>query len=322
MSEQQNTHVIFGTGPVGSAVADALVRRGKRVRMVNRSGKAEVPAGVEVVAADAYQVSAVSQVTKDAAVVYQCAQPGYTEWAEKFPPLQAAILEGVAAIGAKLIVAENLYMYGEVTGPIHEGLPYAAHTKKGKVRAAMTEALFAAHRAGTVRVATARASDFFGPTALDSALGERVVPPLLQGKAAQIGGRADMPHSMTYIADFGEALAVLGERDEALGQAWHVPNAEALTQSDFVRRLAAEAGVEPKIQTISPFMMRLAGLFIPPAREMVEMMYEFTAPFNVDHSRFVRAFGDIHTSYDVSLPATVAWYRKWLKAEHAASKAA
>ena len=46
-------HVIFGTGPVGYWTMVELIHLGKRVRMVNRSGKADVPAGVEVIAADA-----------------------------------------------------------------------------------------------------------------------------------------------------------------------------------------------------------------------------------------------------------------------------
>ena len=41
-----DTHVVFGTGPAGRAVAAALVDQGARVRMVNRSGK-PVIAGVE-----------------------------------------------------------------------------------------------------------------------------------------------------------------------------------------------------------------------------------------------------------------------------------
>ena len=31
-------HVVFGAGAVGMAVAEALVRRGESVRVVNRSG--------------------------------------------------------------------------------------------------------------------------------------------------------------------------------------------------------------------------------------------------------------------------------------------
>ena len=46
-------HVVFGSGPIGLATAGELVARNLPVRVVNRSGRADVPAGVEVVAADA-----------------------------------------------------------------------------------------------------------------------------------------------------------------------------------------------------------------------------------------------------------------------------
>ena len=42
-------------------------------------------------------------------------------------------------------------------------------------------------------------------------------------------------------------------------------------------------------------MMSMAGLFIPGARETVEMMYEFEKPFVVDSSKFERAFGVVAT---------------------------
>ena len=48
-------HIVLGTGAIGRAIAQELLRRGESVRMVNRSGKMdEVPAGVEVVASDLY----------------------------------------------------------------------------------------------------------------------------------------------------------------------------------------------------------------------------------------------------------------------------
>ena len=46
-------HVVFGTGPVGMAIMDELVSKGKRVRMVNRGGRADVADGIEVVGGDA-----------------------------------------------------------------------------------------------------------------------------------------------------------------------------------------------------------------------------------------------------------------------------
>ena len=102
------------------------------------------------------------------------------------------------------------------------------------MRAAMTEALFEAHRLGRVQVAAARGSDFFGPGVLGSAAGDRVFEFALQGKAAQFTGRLDVPHTYTYIDDFGEAMAILGENEGALGQAWHVPSSQpTITQREF-----------------------------------------------------------------------------------------
>ena len=44
MSDQ---HVIFGTGAIGLALCESLSRRDVgSIRMVNRSGKADVPIGV------------------------------------------------------------------------------------------------------------------------------------------------------------------------------------------------------------------------------------------------------------------------------------
>jgi nucleoside-diphosphate-sugar epimerase len=310
-------NVIFGTGPLAQAAMRALLKRGKTIRMVNRSGKRPlgVPAEVEMSGGDAYAPDFTHSVSRGAAVVYQCAQPAYHLWVRQFPPLQAAILDGAAANGSKLIVAENLYMYGDTHGqPIHEGLPYAAQTRKGRVRGEMAQSLLEAHRLGKVRVAMARGADFYGPGVLSSSLGERTILPLLQGKPAEVTGALDQPHTYTYISDFGEALAILGEREEALGQAWHVPNPPTLTQRELLTLFFQEAGLEPKFTVMGKPMLILGGLFIPAAREVVEMLYEFDQPFRVDSSKFIRAFGDIATPHAIAVKETVAWYRTFLKA--------
>jgi len=316
--ETQALHVVLGAGPLGMATAEALLARGHRVVMVNRSGKASAPAGVAVRQADLYSIESVRSAVAGAVAVYQCAQPAYTEWTTKFEPLQTAIIEGVAASRAKLIVGENLYMYGEVAGPIHEDLPYAAHTRKGVVRARMAEQVSEAHRSGKLRTAAARGSDFFGPGVLGSSLGERVFVPALQGKAAQAVGRLDLPHSYTYIGDFGAALAILGERDEALGRHWHVPTAPARTQGELFALIFAELGRPVKVSSMGRLMLSLGGLFIPEARETVEMLYEYERPFVVDSSRFEQAFGLKATPIEEALRRTVAWYQ----AHHAPQLAA
>jgi nucleoside-diphosphate-sugar epimerase len=313
---QNELHVVSGTGAIGRAVMEELVKRGHTVRMVNRSGRmSEIPAGVEVKAADLYDQALVKDVTRGAKVVYQCSQPSYNEWAEKFPALQSSIIDGLTGGNAKLVLVENLYMYGESNGkPLTENLPHNAHTKKGKTRSEMSKAAFEAHRGGKLRVTAGRGSDFFGPWGLPTAaMGARTFYPLLKGKAAGLVGNIDIPHTHTYIPDFGKALVILGERSEADGQAWHVPNdSPRVTQREMIKMIAEEMGVEPKMTAMGRKMMWFGGLFIPEAREMVEMMYEFEQPFVVDSSKFENAFGMKGTPIHEAIKETVAWYKNHL----------
>lgn len=302
-------HVIFGTGPLGMAIMDELVARGENVRMINRSGKAEVPASVEVVASDAYHASTVKDLVQDADIVYQCAQPAYNQWVEKFPPLQASIIEGVSFSNAVLVFTENLYMYGEVDGPLHEELPYVAQTRKGKVRGEMAKAWLAAHQQGKIRGVSVRGSDFYGPRVMGSALGDRVFLPMVQGKSAALTGDIDQPHTYTFIRDFAKAMISVGQNEDTWGQAWHAPNAPTLTSRQVIEKAFQIAEMPPKISSMGKLMMRIGGLFIPEAREMIEMMYEFEKPFVVDSSKFEARFGDIATNYETGLRETVSWYK-------------
>ena len=305
-------HVVLGTGAIGRAVAEELVRRGGPVRMVNRSGKMdEIPAGVELVASDLYDPAKVREVTRGVKVVYQSAQPPYHQWTEKFPLLQKSIIEGLTGSSAKLVLIENVYMYGDTQGkPMKEDTPYNAHTRKGRVRGEISSAAFAAHKEGRIRVTAARGGNFFGPWGTDSTMGARAFYPLLRGKPAQLIGRTDVPHTHTYVKDFGTALVILGERDEADGKVWHVPNDRPeMTQEELVCLFAEEAGIEPKISSMGKMMMSIGGLFIPEAKETVEMMYEFDRPFIIDSGKFESTFGMKATAIREAIRETVVWYK-------------
>ena len=305
-------HVVFGTGALGRAVMEELLQRGESVRMVNRSGKMkEVPAGVELIASDLYDPANVQEVTQGAQVVYQASQPNYNQWPEKFPLLQKSIIDGLTDRNTKLVLVENLYMYGETDGkPITEDTPYNAHTRKGRVRGEISRAAFQAHREGRVQVTAARGGNFFGPWGTSSTMGARAFHPLLSGKPAQLIGRTDLPHSHTYVKDFGRALVILGERGGADGQAWHVPNDQpTMSQGELVRMFAEEAGVEPKVSSMGKLMMAIGGLFIPEAKETIEIMYEFDKPFIVDSSKFEKTFGMKATPIREAIRETVNWYK-------------
>ncbi len=303
----QELHVVLGAGPLGRSVFEALTAQGKPTRVVNRSGRvAGAPESVEWMTGDLTSPADLDRLFDGATHIYQCSQPAYENWLEEFVPMQAGMVDAAARAGAKLILGDNLYMYGPVDGPVTESLPYQHIGKKVKARALMAEYAFEAHAAGKVQVTAGRASDFFGPWVLSSAAGDRVFPALLDGKAAQFIGPLDVPHTWNYINDFGRAL--VGSREAAFGRAWHLPGT-VLTQRQFAEKAAEAAGVEAKVSTMPPFMFNLLKRFVPILRELEETAYQFAQPFVVDASDFEETFGMTATPIEEALKDTVDWYR-------------
>jgi len=129
---------------------------------------------------------------------------------------------------------------------------------------------------------------------------------------AEVQGDPDAPHAYTFVQDFGTALAILGTDARALGQVWHVPNAPAVSTRRFLELAFRIAETRPRLKRFSRLELSLVGLFIPPVKESIEMLYEFEAPFLVDHSRFAGVFGDISTPLEAALARTVEWTRAHL----------
>ncbi len=266
---------------------------------------------VEVTGGNLYDPASVREVTEEARVVYQSAEPAYNVWPEKFPLLQEAIIEGLTGSGAKLVIVENLYMLGATNGTLmSEDMPHNPHTRKGKTRAEMNKAALAAHQDGKVTLAIGRGSDYYGPWGLESSIGSRQLYPLLEGKTVKIIGRTDIPHTYTYLKDFGRALVILGERENANGQVWNIPNDQPrISQGELLEMFAAKAGVDLRIRWVGRSMLRLAGLFSPPVREMVEMLYEFEEPFIVDSSKLEHTFGIKTTPLETGIGETIEWFK-------------
>lgn len=303
-------NVILGMGPLGMAVAKELLGRGEAVTMVSRNGAAPLPRGARFAKADLLDSEQAVEAMKGARKVFQCAQPPYSKWTDLFMRMQDHVVAGAIAHRAKLIVAENLYMYGQVDGPMSENSAYVATTRKGMLRSAMAEKLLKHYREGVLQVAIGRGSDFFGPFVLASAVGERFFRPILKGKPCSVLGNPDKKHTYTYIGDFGRALATLGDHDDAFGQAWHVPSAEAVTTRQFAETACRIAGRPPAVRAMGRTMLRIGGLFLPDARENVEMFYQFEYDFVADSGKYEQRFRQRATPLETSIAETLSWYEE------------
>jgi nucleoside-diphosphate-sugar epimerase len=302
-------NVVFGTGPLGLAVARRLAAAGKEVRLVNRSGIARAPQGTDVMAADATDLAASRKVCEGAAVVYHCATASYGRWAQFLPPLMYGIIEAASAAGAKLVYGDNLYPYGPVDGPITEDLPYRPIGPNTRARAEVATTLMGAHAAGKVRATIGRASDFYGPFARQSTAGDGIFGRALAGKGAQVLGDPNTPHTFIFIDDFAAGLVALAEHDEALGEVWHLPSAETVTTRRFIEMVFLKLRRPPKLQPAPQLVINLLAHFAPPMAAVKETSYQREHPWVVDYSKFSRAFGGMPTPHERAISLTLDWFR-------------
>jgi nucleoside-diphosphate-sugar epimerase len=91
---------------------------------------------------------------------------------------------------------------------------------------------------------------------------------------------------------------------------WFAPHAPAVTQREMVAAACRHLGLPPRIRVSSPLMMRLAGLFIVGARESVEMLYQYTAPWVVSSAAIESAFGLTPTPIEEGLKRTGEWWKE------------
>jgi len=293
------SYLVVGAGVIGSRVAGMLAERGDRVSVVSRHGSGPAaPAGITRVAADAADAGAMARLAEGTAAIYNCVNPPYHRWPADWPPIAASVLGAAERSGAVLITLSNLYGYGpRVPGgydeahPMTEATPLAATGRKGRVRARVWQDALAAHQAGRVRAAEVRGADFIGPGA-QSALGERIVRRVRQGKSVSVLGRADRPHTWSFTDDVARMLVTAGTDPRAWGRAWHVPSNEPRSQRQVIDDLARAAGVgHVRVGEIPSVVLRGMGLVWPLMRELRETEYQFRDDFVMDSSAAQATFG-------------------------------
>lgn len=306
-------HVVLGgTGDAGTAVVRELVARGFPARAVGRKDVL-LPGPVDYVRGDVTDRSVLRRACRGAEVVYHCVNVPYVHWERILPRLAESVLETCAEVGARLVVMDNLYMYGPVQGPITEQTPRRAEGPKGRLRARLEETFLNAHREGKVDVCIARASDFYGPPSFggkgNNMVAQLVLEPAMAGRQASWLGNLDTPHTLAYLPDVARNVITLAENPKAFGQVWHLPAAEPVTGREFIRMVFEALGRPPRIgRPVTRWMLTLAGGFSRSLREVREVLYQFEHPFVVDASKFRATFSAQVTPHrDAILHTVTAW---------------
>ena len=287
-------HVVVGAGPVGQATACLLAKQGYDVLLGSRSGSGPEVPGVRRRAVDAADPEALVRLADGAAALHNCVNPpSYTVWPTFWPPVAEAFLAAAEKTGAVLVTAAALYPYGPVDGPMVEGMPDAATTKKSLIRAGMWAEALQRHADGRIRAVEVRGSDYMGPgVSTETGHIARVAPAALKGRTVRVFGRPDVPHSFTDVRDMARALAVVAVTPTSWGRVWHAPTNPARTQAQVIADVCESVGREPApVKAMPSVLLAVGGALVPLLRELRETEYQFLQPYVLDSSAIQRELG-------------------------------
>lgn len=312
MTSSTELHVVLGAGPAGTAIAAELASRNLPVRHIDRQPIGSAPAGVEIRQADISTPEAAVAATEGASVIYHAINVAYHRQVELMPAIADNVLVAAERHGAKLVVLDTLYPYGEAEGEhITESTPWAATSRKGKLRAELDRRYLDAHTSGAVRTAMGRSADFFGPGVLNSTLAGAFFPAALTGEPALAFGDIQLPHSYSYIRDVARGLGTLGSTDRGDGRIWHLPTVPAISTAEIHHIVGELIGKPVQIDLLtepSPY-----GPFDETfMAEYAEMFYQHRIPQNMVSAEFENTFGQAPTPLREALHDTIEWYRDFL----------
>ncbi len=280
--------VILGSGGViGKGLAEILPRYTDKVRLVSRN-PAAINKNNELVKADLTDYSQTEKAVEGADIAYLVPGMEYklSVWQRDWPKVMTNVINACKKFDTKLVFFDNVYSYGKVDGRMTEQTPMNPSSKKGEVRAKIAEQLINEYKQGNIKAIIARAADFNGPTK-SSFVYPLVYEKVMNGKKAQWFINADLKHSLTYTADAAKATALLGNTPDAYNRTWHLPtDKNAPTGKEFINLVQEVYGKDTGNTTLSRWMLRMVGLFIPVIREMDEMMYQYNSDYLFDSSDF------------------------------------
>lgn len=294
--------ILGSGGAIGVELAKALKNYTNQIRLVSRNPE-KVNETDELFAADLMNPSELETAVKGSAIVYVTVgfPYSYKVWRETWPKFIDNLLRICEEEGCKLVFFDNVYMYDkDGLSPMTENTPVHPPSKKGEIRAAISQRIMEKVGTEKIKALIARSADFYGPSIKNSSiLTETVFKPLSKAKTANWLAKDTCKHSFTYTPDAGRATALLGNTEKAYGQIWHLPTASnPFTGKQWIETIAKGMNLKPKYRVVSKFMVRLIGVFVPVMKESVEMLYQYDRDYIFDSSKFEKEFDLQPTSYE------------------------
>jgi nucleoside-diphosphate-sugar epimerase len=243
--------VTGASGFLGRRLAEILLARGERVRLLLRETSRVDTAGIEaceIIRCSFTDGAAVAAAMRDVRIVYHCAglSSDWGAWADFRAAninLVGAMLAGAHQAGTveRFVHVSTTDIYGYPEQPCDEaagfrdaGLPYNRSKGEGEALA------LAFHRKTGLPVTVVRPATIFGPRAKDWVM--ELSHLLETGQALTIsGGRS--PMGLVFVDDVADAMIALAGRPDTIGEAYNIVDPESMSWRRYMDIFADALGV-------------------------------------------------------------------------------
>lgn len=305
-------HTVLGaSGAIGYAVIKELKNRNLTIRAVERTAGLK---DIETVEANLLNEAETIKSVQFSSFVYLCIGLPYQSkvWQTDWPLLMRNVIMACEKTNAKLIFLDNAYMYSQpLTIPFKENHPQKPTTKKGLIRKQTTDLLLTAINERKVQAVIGRSSDFYGDYSVNSPFYISFLQNMLKGKAPQVLGKKGITHTYANTEDNGKALVALALDETTYGDVWHLPVGKPITFDEINEMMNKELGTNFELSYVPKFMRKILSFFIPPLKDVEEMLYQFENPYEMNYDKFKNHFPDFTiTAYNEGIKKMIQSFKK------------
>lgn len=262
---------------------------------------------VTIFPGDAFNPHELSNAAAGVDIIFYAVSFPYSEWAAKHPQCLDIALEVAARKKAKVVLINNVYVYGKQNkGKVTEDAEKNPYTKKGHIRLEMEKRL----TESSVPTLNLYMPDFYGPNA-ENTIVNAVLKSVLQNKKARFVGSTKVPREFLYTMDAAKAMIELAQRPDAYNQSWNIPSAHLITGEELFAIIREAAEYKKTIRPITKEMIRFMGLFSPAMKEIVEIMDLTENPVVLSGEKYENNINPLpRTSYKQGIEETLCWMKK------------
>jgi len=262
------------------------------IRLVSRNPK-KVNETDQLVSADLMNEQETADAVAGSEIVYMTVGLPYDSkiWNRDWPIVMRNIINACKLHNAKMVFFDNVYMYGHVHGVMTEETPFNAVSIKGKVRGEISTMLLNEIKNEKLTAMICRAPEFYGPSNTQSGTNATIFENIKNGKKPQVLVKDSTLRTLIFTPDAGKATALLGNTPDAYNQTWHLPcDTHRKTTKEFIEICSKAYDQELKYTVLKKWMVKMAGLFHPMVKELVELLYQWDQDYIFDCSKFSKRF--------------------------------